>query len=76
MTGADEGYAYFVHSYYVSGIDEEALLASADYGVRVPAVVGLDHVYGAQFHPEKSSTVGMSMLQRFKQLTEEQKVTK
>ncbi|ASB87224.1 imidazole glycerol phosphate synthase subunit HisH [Bacillus sonorensis] len=76
LTGADEGYAYFVHSYYVSGIDEEALLASADYGVRVPAVVGLDHVYGAQFHPEKSSTVGMSMLQRFKQLTEEQKVTK
>lgn len=75
LTKADEGYAYFVHSYYVSGMDEEALLASADYGVRVPAVVGLDHVYGAQFHPEKSSTVGMSILKRFKQLTEEQKVT-
>ncbi|MFT0801461.1 imidazole glycerol phosphate synthase subunit HisH [Bacillus swezeyi] len=71
-----EGYAYFVHSYYVSGMDEEALLASADYGVRVPAVVGLDNVYGAQFHPEKSSTVGMSILKQFKQLTEEQKVKK
>lgn len=71
-----EGYAYFVHSYYVSGIEEEALLASAEYGVRVPAVVGLGNVYGAQFHPEKSSAVGMSILKRFKQLTQEQKVKK
>ncbi|MFN2744399.1 MULTISPECIES: imidazole glycerol phosphate synthase subunit HisH [Bacillus] len=72
----EEGYAYFVHSYYISGMDEEALLASADYGVRIPAVVGLGNVYGAQFHPEKSSTVGMSILTRFQQLTEEQKVKK
>jgi glutamine amidotransferase len=52
------------------------LLASAEYGVRVPAVVGLGNVYGAQFHPEKSSAVGMSILKRFKQLTQEQKVKK
>lgn len=73
---ANEGFAYFVHSYYVSGIEEEALLASAEYGVRVPAVVGLCNVYGAQFHPEKSSTVGMSILKRFKQFTQGQKVKK
>ncbi|MCY7768864.1 imidazole glycerol phosphate synthase subunit HisH [Bacillus haynesii] len=73
---AKEGFAYFVHSYYVSGIEEKALLASAEYGVRVPAVVGLGNVYGAQFHPEKSSTVGMSILKRFKQFTQEQKVKK
>ncbi|MEC0554200.1 imidazole glycerol phosphate synthase subunit HisH [Bacillus haynesii] len=73
---ANEGFAYFVHSYYVSGIEEEALIASAEYGVRVPAVVGLGNVYGAQFHPEKSSTVGMSILKRFKQFTQEQKVKK
>ncbi|MGV2448428.1 UNVERIFIED_CONTAM: imidazole glycerol phosphate synthase subunit HisH, partial [Bacillus sp. ATCC 13368] len=71
---AKEGFAYFVHSYYVSGIEEEALLASAEYGVCVPAVVGLGNVYGAQFHPEKSSTVGMLILERFKQFTQEQKV--
>ncbi|WP_195536838.1 imidazole glycerol phosphate synthase subunit HisH [Bacillus paralicheniformis] len=71
-----EGYGYFVHSYYVSGIEEGALLASAEYGVRVPAVVGLGNVYGAQFHPEKSSAVGMSILERFKRLTQEQKVKK
>lgn len=76
LTKTKEGYAYFVHSYYVCGIEEEALLASAEYGVRVPAVVGFGNVYGAQFHPEKSSAVGMSILKRFKQLTQEQKVKK
>ncbi|MBT2572817.1 imidazole glycerol phosphate synthase subunit HisH [Bacillus sp. ISL-51] len=76
LSEVEEGYAYFVHSYYIDGMEDSALLASADYGVLVPAVVGKHHVFGAQFHPEKSSTVGMAILTRFTKMAEEQKVKK
>lgn len=76
LAEAEEGYAYFVHSYYIDGMQEDSLLASADYGVRVPAVVGKRNVFGAQFHPEKSSTVGMSILTQFTKMAAEQKVKK
>lgn len=55
LAGVEEGYAYFVHSYYIDGMDDGALLASAEYGVRVPAVVGKENIFGAQFHPEKAA---------------------
>ncbi|MGG3449727.1 imidazole glycerol phosphate synthase subunit HisH [Domibacillus aminovorans] len=61
----EEGFVYFVHSYYVDSIDEASLLASATYGVQVPAVVGRDNVFGMQFHPEKSSETGMQLLANF-----------
>ncbi|QNH40500.1 imidazole glycerol phosphate synthase subunit HisH [Bacillus sp. PAMC26543] len=76
LAGVEEGYAYFVHSFYIDGMDGGALLASAEYGVRVPAVVGKENVFGAQFHPEKSSTVGMSILIQFTKMAAEQKVKK
>ena len=76
LSETEQGYAYFVHSYYIDGMEENALLASADYGVRVPAVVGKRNVFGAQFHPEKSSTVGMSILTQFTKMAAEQKVKK
>ncbi|MEC1620607.1 imidazole glycerol phosphate synthase subunit HisH [Bacillus mojavensis] len=76
LAGVEEGYAYFVHSYYIDGMDDGALLASAEYGVRVPAVVGKENIFGAQFHPEKSSTVGMSILIQFTKMASEQKVKK
>lgn len=76
LAETEEGYAYFVHSYYIDGMEADALLASADYGVRVPAVVGKGNVFGAQFHPEKSSTVGMSILTQFTKMAAEQKVKK
>ncbi|MEC2273688.1 imidazole glycerol phosphate synthase subunit HisH [Bacillus subtilis] len=76
LTKTEQGYAYFVHSYYIDGMEENAFLASADYGVRVPAVVGKRNVFGAQFHPEKSSTVGMSILTQFTKMAAEQKVKK
>lgn len=76
LAGVEEGYAYFVHSFYIDGMDDGALLASAEYGVRVPAVVGKENVFGAQFHPEKSSTVGMSILIQFTKMAAEQKVKK
>ncbi|WP_336183736.1 imidazole glycerol phosphate synthase subunit HisH [Bacillus sp. 205(2023)] len=76
LAGVEEGYAYFVHSYYIDGMDDGALLVSAEYGVRVPAVVGKENIFGAQFHPEKSSTVGMSILIQFTKMAAEQKVKK
>jgi imidazole glycerol-phosphate synthase subunit HisH len=62
-------YAYFVHSYYVADMADAHLLAYADYGVRVPAIVGKEstrsRVYGMQFHPEKSSRTGIRLLSNF-----------
>ncbi|MFC0187465.1 imidazole glycerol phosphate synthase subunit HisH [Fictibacillus aquaticus] len=66
LQGLEEGYVYFVHSYVVSSADQEVTAASAIYGdVRVPAVVGRGNVMGTQFHPEKSSELGMGMLKNF-----------
>jgi glutamine amidotransferase len=55
---------YFVHN-YAPRPEPEELLGSADYGERFAAVVGRHPVYGAQFHPEKSSTAGLRMLASF-----------
>ncbi|MCI8590262.1 MAG: imidazole glycerol phosphate synthase subunit HisH [Clostridiales bacterium] len=58
---------YFVHSFYAKNC-EESLLATAEYDVTVPALVGKDNVYGAQFHPEKSGEVGLNLLKSFAEL--------
>ncbi len=55
-------HAYFVHSYALSGSDPGQILATADYGGAVPAIVGRDNLVGAQFHPEKSQAVGLKLL--------------
>ena len=57
-------YVYFVHSFYVKDC-EESLTAYAEYDVHVPAVVHKGSVYGTQFHPEKSGSVGLKMLRAF-----------
>lgn len=51
-------YVYFVHSYYKTPDNTDDIIATADYGVSVPAVVGQNNVLGFQFHPEKSGDVG------------------
>lgn len=62
---------YFVHSYYAVLQDERHLLAATQYaGISVPAVVGRDGIYGAQFHPEKSGAVGERILRNFARLCE------
>ena len=55
---------YFVHSYYAEGC-EESLLATAEYGRELTAMVGKGNVMGCQFHPEKSGTVGLNILRAF-----------
>lgn len=63
-----ESYTYFVHSYYACDLKPEHLLASSNYGVDFPAVVCFENIIGMQFHPEKSSRVGLGILKNFGEL--------
>ena len=63
----DGDFVYFVHSFYATNC-RDSLVAYADYGVEVPAVVQKNNVYGAQFHPEKSGEVGLKILRTFGEL--------
>ena len=58
---------YFVHSFYGTDCDEHTI-ATAEYGPELTAAVARDNVYGVQFHPEKSGTVGLSILKAFCEL--------
>lgn len=60
----DGDYCYFVHS-YMAFADSKYVSASVDYGVAVPALVQNGNIFGTQFHPEKSSRVGLKMLGNF-----------
>ncbi|WP_429471925.1 imidazole glycerol phosphate synthase subunit HisH [Neobacillus sp. B4I6] len=73
LKNVEEDYVYFVHSYYVDAKNSDVLLAKADYHEQVSAVVGRDNVMGMQFHPEKSSKLGMALLDNFLQMVEERK---
>ena len=55
---------YFVHSFYAANC-EESLVASAEYGAELTAAVARGNVFGCQFHPEKSGSVGLEILRAF-----------
>ena len=60
----DGEFVYFVHSYFADGCDD-SLLTYTEYGEKITASVVYKNVYGAQFHPEKSGTVGLNLLRAF-----------
>ncbi len=60
-----ESYVYFVHSYYLQAEDEGIVTAVTDYGTRIHASVEKGNVFACQFHPEKSSRVGLQILKNF-----------
>ena len=62
-------YVYFVHSYYAAPTDESCITAVTDYGGPVTAAVGRGLVQAVQFHPEKSSAVGLKILANFKEMS-------
>ena len=64
-------FVYFVHSYYLKAKDPEIVKATTEYGTLIHASVEKDNVFACQFHPEKSSKVGMKMLQNFIKITKE-----
>jgi glutamine amidotransferase len=71
LNGVKSGdYFYFVHSFYAEPLDGEVILASTGYGVSFPAVIRKEHVFGIQFHPEKSSRLGLKILANFGRLVE------
>ena len=62
---APNPYVYFVHSYYLQADDAGIVTAATDYGAHIHASVEKGNVFACQFHPEKSSDVGMQILQNF-----------
>ena len=62
--GFTPGHVYFVHSYYAH-TPQENVLASAGYGIQIPAIVGRGNLIGMQFHPEKSGLVGLDLLENY-----------
>lgn len=67
--GIDSGeFVYFVHSYYLKAADESVVAATAEYGDVFHAAVEKDNIYACQFHPEKSSSVGLKILENFVRL--------
>ncbi len=66
LEGVNDGsWVYFVHSYIVKPKNEAIVVANADYGIQVPAVIEENTYFGTQFHPEKSGQVGAMMIQNF-----------
>ncbi len=64
--GVPEGsYVYFVHSYYLWAKESQIVKATTEYGTLIHASVEKDHVFACQFHPEKSSEVGLRILNNF-----------
>lgn len=60
-------HAYFVHSYHVKVSDTANVLAHVDYAGKITAIIGRDNIVGTQFHPEKSQSVGLKLLENFLQ---------
>ena len=60
----ENDFVYFVHSFYATGCDD-SLLATTEYSREITAAVAKDNICGAQFHPEKSGEVGLSILRAF-----------
>jgi imidazole glycerol-phosphate synthase subunit HisH len=58
-------HVYFVHSYHVTGVPPDQVLATTDYGIPVVAMIGRDNLVGTQFHVEKSQRTGLALLANF-----------
>ena len=60
-------HVYFVHSFYAADCDE-SVIATSEYGAELTAAVANGNVYGCQFHPEKSGSVGLAILKAFAEM--------
>lgn len=67
--GIDEGeYVYFVHSYYLDAANKDIVVAQTEYNTVIDASVEYNNIFACQFHPEKSSKVGLKILKNFIEL--------
>ena len=67
LEGLDGQYVYFVHSFFGENC-ADSLSAWTDYGIPITAAVEQGNLFGCQFHPEKSGSVGLSILRRFAEI--------
>lgn len=68
----EEAYVYFVHSYYLKAAEEEIVTATTQYSTLIHASVEKGNVFACQFHPEKSSETGLTILRNFINLNREE----
>lgn len=69
LRGVESGcYVYFNHGYYCAPEDLSDILATTHYGLRYASIIGHRNLYGMQFHPEKSQSVGLQILRNFVEL--------
>lgn len=61
----DGSYVYFVHSYFVVPEDNSVISATTNYGIDFTSVIEKDNLFGTQFHPEKSQSIGLQILRNF-----------
>jgi len=59
---------YFCHSYYVEPKDKDTIACVTDYGVNFASIVADQNIFGIQFHPEKSQSAGLKILENFAKL--------
>lgn len=64
----ENAYVYFVHSYYLQASEEQIVKATTDYSTCIHASVEKNNIFACQFHPEKSSTVGLQILKNFSKI--------
>ena len=67
-----DSYVYFVHSFYLEAANLSDVIATTEYGVKIHAAVERDNIMATQFHPEKSSDVGLKILSNFIAMTKEE----
>jgi glutamine amidotransferase len=61
----NKNHAYFIHSYQFIPVDKKNISITTNYGKAVMAAVSLENIYGSQFHPEKSQSIGIQILANF-----------
>lgn len=64
----EDAYVYFVHSFYLEAEDVSCVAATTEYSTTIHAAVEKDNIFGCQFHPEKSSEVGLAIIKNFLEL--------
>jgi len=66
----NEGFFYFVHSFYVAPDDKDIVATTTDYGVTFTSMVWKENIFATQFHPEKSQELGLTILKGFRDFVE------
>jgi len=61
----NHSYAYFVHTYLPKPSERKVIVANTEYGVKFPSVIAKQNLFATQFHPEKSSKTGLTILKNF-----------